>query len=485
MIRNEQQYRISKAQALNFAQALNELENRGSKNGDVHSILRKAEQDALMYQQNELQRQIAEYERLKSGKLKVLEIESFDELPIGLIRARIAKGLSQKELAEKLGMKEQQIQRYEATNYGTASFERIKEVVDALGVKIKKEIFISDGLFSKNTFFKNLKSIGLDSEIILKRFLPYELALKIENLDEYVEDEARNYLFQAGASVGKILGLEPKSFFESKSTLELNLSALQTARFKKSATSSIERISAYTIYAHTLALLILEATKDIRTKKIPTALEIRKNVLKKYSVLNLKNLLQYIWDLGVPVLPLRDPGSFHGACWRVEGRNVIVLKQRAMSEARWIYDLSHEVCHAGQHPNEQSLEIIESNQEAKDWIETEDEKEANYFAAELVLGESADDLAEEAILSAKKDLVKLKKSVQRIAEREKIDSGALANYIAYRLQAEQKISWWSTAHNLQNVVSDPFEIAKEVLLERMQLEQLNEVDKELVIRTLV
>ena len=33
-------------------------------------------------------------------------------LPIELIRARIAKGLTQKDLARKLGLKEQQIQRY-------------------------------------------------------------------------------------------------------------------------------------------------------------------------------------------------------------------------------------------------------------------------------------------------------------------------------------------------------------------------------------
>ena len=57
-------------------------------------------------------------------------------MPYILIKARIAQGLSQKELAERIGLKEQQIQRYEATDYASANLSRIKEVVSAFGVGI-------------------------------------------------------------------------------------------------------------------------------------------------------------------------------------------------------------------------------------------------------------------------------------------------------------------------------------------------------------
>ena len=60
------------------------------------------------------------------------------ELPTVLIKARIAQGLSQKDLAERLGLQEQQIQRYEATDYASASLTRIREVVSALGVATNK-----------------------------------------------------------------------------------------------------------------------------------------------------------------------------------------------------------------------------------------------------------------------------------------------------------------------------------------------------------
>ena len=51
-------------------------------------------------------------------------------------------GLTQKELARRLGLKEQQIQRYEATRYAGASLTRIQAVVEALGVRIHERVIM-------------------------------------------------------------------------------------------------------------------------------------------------------------------------------------------------------------------------------------------------------------------------------------------------------------------------------------------------------
>jgi ribosome-binding protein aMBF1 (putative translation factor) len=75
---------------------------------------------------------------LRSGRRRSLALESIEELPKTLIQARIAAGLSQEELAGKLGLKPQQIQRYEATNYQGASLERVNEILRALGVKLRR-----------------------------------------------------------------------------------------------------------------------------------------------------------------------------------------------------------------------------------------------------------------------------------------------------------------------------------------------------------
>ena len=54
---------------------------------------------------------------------------------------------------------------------------------------------------------------------------------------------------------------------------------------------------------------------------------VRHTILTSYGKLNFQTALTYVWNLGIAVFPLRDSGAFHGACWRVDGRNVIVLNK--------------------------------------------------------------------------------------------------------------------------------------------------------------
>ncbi len=100
-------------------------------------MLAKAQEDALRSQLADLQAELGEYESLRAGHFDVDELRAVATLPRVLIKARIAKGMSQRELAERVGMVEQQIQRYEATDYASASLTRIKEIVRALGVDIE------------------------------------------------------------------------------------------------------------------------------------------------------------------------------------------------------------------------------------------------------------------------------------------------------------------------------------------------------------
>ena len=73
-----------------------------------------------------------EYEALRSGDFQFDDLTSVAQLPSVLIRARIARGLSQKKLADRVGVKEQQIQKYEATDYASASLSRVTEVASVL-----------------------------------------------------------------------------------------------------------------------------------------------------------------------------------------------------------------------------------------------------------------------------------------------------------------------------------------------------------------
>jgi ribosome-binding protein aMBF1 (putative translation factor) len=146
MIKNERQYRITKAQAEKFEQALAHMKSHPEETASVGPKLRVAMKDAIASQLADLREEMEEYEALKSGRRRVFELSSFAELPRALIQSRIALGLSQKDLAERLGLKEQQIQRYEATEYVGASVQRLTEVIQALGVRVREEVALPEAV---------------------------------------------------------------------------------------------------------------------------------------------------------------------------------------------------------------------------------------------------------------------------------------------------------------------------------------------------
>ncbi len=143
MIKNERQYRITKAEAEKFELTLAKLSETLPQSEEVPPLLLQVKKDALQSYLDSLREDIEEYELLQSGQQPMLELQSLDELPKSLIRARIAAGLTQKELAARLGLPEQQVQRYEATEYASANLTRVLEVTHALGMKVIEKFLVS------------------------------------------------------------------------------------------------------------------------------------------------------------------------------------------------------------------------------------------------------------------------------------------------------------------------------------------------------
>ena len=138
MITNERQYRITSAQLEKLKTAIDTFDIKAATKRIKSKILAKVEIEALRSEYENLSMQIHEYETLKSGTVEMLKASNLEELPRILIRARIVKGLSQRQLADAIGLKEQQIQRYEAEEYATASLRRLADVSNALSLNISE-----------------------------------------------------------------------------------------------------------------------------------------------------------------------------------------------------------------------------------------------------------------------------------------------------------------------------------------------------------
>jgi transcriptional regulator with XRE-family HTH domain len=468
MISNERQYRITKARADEFEDALNAL--AFSESDDT--LWLQVQRDALVGQLEDLKRELNEYRSLQDRGVQSVEVVSLEDLPASLVRARIASGLTQKELANVLGLKEQQIQRYEATSYSAASLDRIKDVVTALGLTLSRGVFIPSSQLSFSTFLARSKELGLRDTFIEKRILP-------KHKDNLGDAASHAVVLQGAARLERIFNV-PTYLLFSDATLDYRSSALAGTRFKLPQNADRKWSDAYAVYAHYVALLVLQCTEHLTRRLVPAEpKDIYDAISKSYGDLTLRNCIEYVWDLGIPVLPLGDAGGFHGACWRVSGRNVIVLKQVTASTGRWIIDLFHELKHASEHPEDQNFSIVENLNFEEAQELAEDEVAATDFAVNVALAGEADEIAEECAQEAKGRLQALKSIVPRVAKRRNVRVDVLANYLAHRLSEEGQ-NWWGAAHNLQEEGIDPWKEVRDILVSRLDTSRLNSIDADLL-----
>jgi len=139
MITNERQYRIANAELKRFDEAL-AAQATSEPSPDIHPRIHQAMLDATASERDELRAQLERYDDLRFGRVAQRTLTSIRELPIALIEARIAARLTQRELAERLGVPEQQVQRWEANSYSGVGTERLQEIADALKLEVLETI---------------------------------------------------------------------------------------------------------------------------------------------------------------------------------------------------------------------------------------------------------------------------------------------------------------------------------------------------------
>lgn len=477
MIKNDRQYRITRAQAERFQSALGSVSNQSV----VHPAIQEAQKAAVQSQLAELKKELQMYESLRAGLITDFRVESLTDFPRVLIQARIARGLTQRELAEKLGLKEQQIQRYESSDYASASMSRLQEVADALGVRFEESVVLDLDEDAPKRLFAELKMLGVGKRFTLTRLLPDSLAARLTN--EVDVGPSDTDVAQAASILSRIFQWSPSQVF-GQTPLRLDPTIAGQTRFKLAARAHEGRLVAYTSYAWFLASAVAKACSQLPTETVSSDWrEVRSSIIDRHGEINFQTAVRHAWELGVVVLPLRDPGVFDAACWRISGRNVIVLKQSVRSQARWLFDLLHELRHLADNPEDPWLSVIEFENSVLEGREMSEEEEAHEFAGNIVLEGRSEELTAMCVEKASGSVARLKRAVQEVAASEGAPVDALANYLAFRLSL-QGINWWGAATNLQRSGVDPFDIARDELLTHVDFTVLDDVERDLVTRSL-
>ncbi|SPF50775.1 conserved hypothetical protein [Candidatus Sulfopaludibacter sp. SbA4] len=139
MIRNETEYQEASAR---LAEERNRLADRRSRlkeaglgDEEIKRVIDPMESFHL-----QLQEEVESYERLKRGEFEELDnLRGFGHL---LISLRIAQGMSQRELARRLGVHESQVSRDERNEYHGITLERTIKILDALNARLHTKVEI-------------------------------------------------------------------------------------------------------------------------------------------------------------------------------------------------------------------------------------------------------------------------------------------------------------------------------------------------------
>ncbi len=133
MILNNKQYNISKKKL----QALLVVATEIRKNNTLNAIEKQLVYNSKKRAITELKKEIQQFEKLQTCKTNTLILSpTIENIPMLITEYKIKNRLSQKEMAEKLEMKEQQFQRYEADRFKKVSFERLVSFFKKIEVDI-------------------------------------------------------------------------------------------------------------------------------------------------------------------------------------------------------------------------------------------------------------------------------------------------------------------------------------------------------------
>jgi transcriptional regulator with XRE-family HTH domain len=372
---------------------------------------------------------------------------------------RLRRGMTAKDVAEAAELAPMSLSRIERGEHDVV-YRTLRRLLAAMGYSLSDLAETAQSLVEPEGMAKRLRALGIPVRIITQ----WRTAL--------ADQPERIY-----AAAERVFGWSPAEI-ASGVALSPRIPLAAAGRFKSQVNQRPE-LATYTFWAHWLAGVVDQAVERPPAEVPENPLAIREDILATRETVDFDGLLDWSWAHGIAVVPLQDPGEFHGACWTFDGRAVIVLKQRTPARSRWAFDLAHELAHVARHLDQRTTWRVElwdpvSSEAAGD----DDEQEANDFAGALLLGD-ANGLAEELVVRTQQRLPRLKQQVISLADERSVPVGSLANYMAYRLALEGE-NWWGTASNLQEGGSDAPFVARERLLAEADLGRITEDDAALV-----
>lgn len=130
MIRTKTEYQVAKERLAEEKEVLKKQRAELRKSDLTATEVKRAMEPLLCFHQ-QLKEEVESYDRLCRGEFR--ELTNFEGVGQSLIALRISQGMTQRELAERLGVHETTVSRDERNDYHGITVDRATRILNALG----------------------------------------------------------------------------------------------------------------------------------------------------------------------------------------------------------------------------------------------------------------------------------------------------------------------------------------------------------------
>lgn len=208
---------------------------------------------------------------------------------------------------------------------------------------------------------------------------------------------------------------------------------------------------------------------------------VRSQMVDTSGQVTLESMVEWMWDHGIPVIPLHGRGGFCAAVLAVGSEPTVIVKETRDHVAYWMFDIAHELGHiALGHVHDSGLVDVDALTPAGDASDDAQENAANDFALALLLDNAAD-LLRRVETEARGSYLRFKGAVATVAREANVNGGLLGVVAAKALThvGEHKDRWGS-ANNLSLADGAPRPILQDALQRRLTSTIEPELDRLLV-----
>lgn len=192
---------------------------------------------------------------------------------------------------------------------------------------------------------------------------------------------------EASIRLGSIFGVKPSSLRDPAAPPALRVP--EGRRFKHQANHKENQLDLACALAMSAASRVLKVFPRPETPVVvPDAKIVRDTLLAKHPYINFAVLLDYVWQLGIPVIHIEHwptkAKKMAGLAFEQNGRPVIILTSNRQ-HGFLVFDLAHELAHIALGHVTETKSVVD--QDIDEDADDPDERAANRFALEFLTGD--------------------------------------------------------------------------------------------------